>query len=227
MKLFRSQRNPALTRLEVLMVLAALGLLAAVALPALAGGKPRSDAAVCASNLRQLGMAVLMYSLEEDGYFPPRSSTNRWPQRLFKYYGNAATLRCPSDVPNPSTFGGPGTAPLDSAPRSFLFNGFSDYFGSTPTNGSVLSESALVYPAQTVLLGEKVGFSGHFWMDFWTGDDYSELEQTRHGAQRAGPSGSGSNHAMADGGVRMLYFGQGLFPTNLWAVTDVWRMNSF
>jgi hypothetical protein len=182
-------------------------------------------------------MAALMYSLEEDGFFPPRSSTNRWPQRLFKYYGNRATLLCPSDVPNPPTFGAGGPASsADWAPRSYLFNGFYDYYAqvvpqsvSLPAFASLygVSEPAIPYPAQTILFGEKKSSSGHFWMDLSTGDDYSELEQAQHGTRRAGPSGGGSNHAMADGSVRMIPFGQGLAPTNLWAVTDAWRTNSF
>ena len=69
MKPLQPRCDSALTRLEVLAVLASLALVAAVALPALAGRKPRSDAAVCASNLRQLGMAALIYSMEEDGLF--------------------------------------------------------------------------------------------------------------------------------------------------------------
>lgn len=207
------------------MVLAGLALLAAVVLPALAAGKPRSDVAVCANHLRQLGSGALEYSLENDGFFPPRSSTNRWPQRLLRHYRTQATLLCPSDVANPVSFGG-ATASADSAPRSYLFNGFSDYFNGSLAGGLAMPESALAYPAQTVLFGEKESFSGHFWLDFVTGDDFTELEQARHGARRAGPGGGGSNHAMADGSVRMLPFGQGFAPTNLWAVVELWRSNS-
>ena len=53
MKLFRVRCQSAMTRLEVLSVLAVRAFLAAVVLSALAGGKPRSDVAVCANNLRQ------------------------------------------------------------------------------------------------------------------------------------------------------------------------------
>jgi type II secretory pathway pseudopilin PulG len=228
MKTIEPRCNSAWTRLEVLAVLAALALLAAVVLPALAGGKPRSDVAVCAANLRQLGIAALMYSMEEDGLFPPRGGPSRWPQRFLRFYDRLDVLRCPGDVANPASFGSTSPASTaDWAPRSYLLNGWNDALAQDNgnpflvTNG--LPESSIPHPAQTILFGEKESFSGHFWMDLNTFDDYSELEQARHGARRGGPRGGGSNHAMVDGSVRLLLFGQAFAPTNLWAVTDLWR----
>jgi prepilin-type processing-associated H-X9-DG protein len=61
-------------------------------------------------------------------------------------------------------------------------------------------------------------------MDYFAGDDYSELEQSRHGAGANG-KGGGSNYAFADGSVRFLRFGGSLSPINLWAVTQQWRSN--
>jgi len=220
-----SPKDSALTRLEVLAIVAGLSLLAILTWPALAGGKPRSNAAVCANNLRQLATAALMYSQEEDGLFPPYTSI-RWPQRFSRYYGHTAVLRCPDDT-GPTSFG-VGTS-ADAAPRSYLLNGFGDYYEAlayVPSQIGVV-ESAIPLAAQTILFGEKASFSAHFWMNFETGDDYSELEQARHGTIRGasplGPTGGGSNHAMVDGSVQMLPFGQGLYPTNLWAVTEPWR----
>lgn len=220
--------DAALTRLEVLAVLTALALLAVVTMPVLAGGKPRSESAICANNLRQLGAATLAYSMETEGRFPRRQLPNSWPQQLFTRYEEPRVLRCPSD-PQPSTGLNSPQFPADSAPRSYLMNGWNDYFGTVrPTNA--MPESAIPYPAQTILFGEKESSSGHFYMDFLEGaigNDIGEIEHGRHGARRAAAPSGGSNHAMVDGSVRMMLYGQAVYPTNLWAVTEVWRTNSF
>ena len=52
----------AFTRLELAVVLATLGLLAAIALPVLAGSKAHSEQASCFSNLRQIGHAFHLWA---------------------------------------------------------------------------------------------------------------------------------------------------------------------
>jgi prepilin-type processing-associated H-X9-DG protein len=64
---------------ELLAVVAVIGLLAALLLPALAGGKHAAQRIKCASNLRQLGLAAQMYLDENDG--------NTFPYRLYATNG--------------------------------------------------------------------------------------------------------------------------------------------
>lgn len=52
----------AFTRLELAMLLATLVLLGAIALPVLGGNKPRSEQAICFSNLRQIGHAFHLWA---------------------------------------------------------------------------------------------------------------------------------------------------------------------
>ncbi len=54
----------AFTRVELLVVMATLGLLAAVAVPLVANPGPRGDRIVCANNLRQIGQAFLSWGNE-------------------------------------------------------------------------------------------------------------------------------------------------------------------
>src|SRR5690349_16793977 len=60
LKLANSEQ--AFTRLELVIVLITLALLAGIALPVLAGNKARSEQALCFSNLRQIGHAFHLWA---------------------------------------------------------------------------------------------------------------------------------------------------------------------
>ena len=58
------------TLIEVLAVVAIIGILAAILLPALARAREQARRASCMSNLSQIGMALHMYAVEHEGAFP-------------------------------------------------------------------------------------------------------------------------------------------------------------
>lgn len=60
------RRRHAFTLLELLVVLALIALLASLLLPVFANARERARQASCASNLRQLGAAFLMYAQDSD-----------------------------------------------------------------------------------------------------------------------------------------------------------------
>jgi prepilin-type N-terminal cleavage/methylation domain-containing protein/prepilin-type processing-associated H-X9-DG protein len=71
------------TLIELLVVIAIVGLLAALLLPALAGARETANRAACASNLRNICLAVRMYAVKHDGWLPTAEPLNReYPHEL-------------------------------------------------------------------------------------------------------------------------------------------------
>ena len=208
----------AFTLIELFVVIAIIAILAGMLLPALSRSKEYARRVSCINGLRNLSVSVAMYANDNNGRFPPQrgQEDQKWPAALYEYYKDVKILRCPSDRVAKSQGTNPNY-PANMAPRSYIINGFNDYFKGPPTAGSEFIETAIEESSETILFGEKGDTSSHYWMDYWAGDDYSELEQTRHMGGVRMQSG-GSDYAIADGSARFLRFGESLDPVNLWFV---------
>src|SRR5258707_10317799 len=99
----------AFTLIELLVVIAIIAILAAMLLPALARAKESGRRIACLNNLVQLSLASKMYVDDNQGMYPPRSQSDRWPDRFYDNCGkNIKILLCPTDVAilsDPTTYG--------------------------------------------------------------------------------------------------------------------------
>jgi len=202
---------------ELLVVIAIIAILAAMLLPALAGAKLSAKRTACMNDLKQLGLAAAMYVQDNDNFYPSSNAADKWPQALRSSYLNLKVLVCPDDTSISGEANNAASA--DQAPRSYVINGWTDYFDSLPQPVifEILPESVIREPSDTVVFGEKEEGHGDFLMDLRTENQLTVLDQTRHS--------HGACFAFADTSVRFLKFGQSLKPVNLWALLPEHRPN--
>lgn len=109
------------TLIELLVVIWIIALLAALLFPVFVQARGKARQSVCSSNLRQLGVAVMLYAADNDELFPygvdPEDKfTNSWkfdsngkywpqiktfpllPEILEPYIKNSQVWKCPSDI---------------------------------------------------------------------------------------------------------------------------------
>jgi iron complex transport system substrate-binding protein len=162
-----SQR--AFTLIELLMVIAIIGILAAMLLPVLSRGKLSAQCAVCQSNLRELGLANQMYWSDNAGNSfeyeigPTNSGVLYWfgwiangaeghrpfdlsMGALYPYFNGTDVRLCPSLVRTLPQFELKGTNVIFSyGCNSFIYGG---------PGHTVLNATKILHPANTVIFAD-------------------------------------------------------------------------
>ncbi len=91
----------AFTLIELLVVIAIIAILMAILMPALQRVRKQARSTVCKANLRQWTTMLVMYTQDNNGFFPKRKSGSdaygRWMDSMVDIYISAEDIRlCPS-----------------------------------------------------------------------------------------------------------------------------------
>lgn len=158
------------TLIELLVVIAIIGILAAFLFPVFARARENARRTLCTSNVRQLTLAMQMYTSDYDGYYPPRPPNppvgqvgflcqpcrqEDWRPYVRPYLKAEQLFACPSDSGIPA-IGSQESDPMNRvSPRPPSMAAF---FGSSycPMAGPLRlhHESNVPRPSETFLIIE-------------------------------------------------------------------------
>jgi prepilin-type N-terminal cleavage/methylation domain-containing protein/prepilin-type processing-associated H-X9-DG protein len=162
-------RRRGFTLIELLVVIAIIAILAAILFPVFAQAREKARQISCASNLKQLSLAVIMYLQDSDEAYPQGNSaftnwqfdfTHGWSTEISPYIKSLGVYGCPDDTKGGVVIPGQGLG------LSYAVNGLQSIW--TPNNqsclglmcqgptigGNTVFDSQVTKPDDTIMIAE-------------------------------------------------------------------------
>jgi prepilin-type N-terminal cleavage/methylation domain-containing protein/prepilin-type processing-associated H-X9-DG protein len=209
-------RNKAFTLIELLVVIAIIAILAAILFPVFAQAKLAAKKTQALSNIKQVGLGVLMYNNDYDGTFDvgcpdewwyPGDATQpggAWSWDIAPYLKNGGVLADPTDVPGKESWQSWfGTNTLEV---SFASNGLQTWNGAGDQKWDVIGVMGMAQG--------NTSSAGNGWMgvDRHSENDLTQPAATVMLANRHGGDDIFGQGDMVSGVTWWDYSGAGLIP---------------
>jgi len=217
-------RRSAFTLIELLTVIAIIGILAAILIPTVGRVRSKARTAQCVSNLRQIGMAALLYADDHKGLLPvhgkspltPASEKDwTWNRKVSSYMGmDQTTARSRYICP---------TAKTPDADNKTTYN-VSFFLDKSPLKGRVSNLTSHI----VMFADAPVENSDGIWPWNYSGYDHAKrLQMFRHNGNTR------QNAVFTDASVRTMsgteggaFRGDGNTPPNKWAIAGMGYVNN-
>lgn len=143
------KRSTLFTLIELLVVIAIIAILASMLLPSLNKARDKAKVIACTSNVKQIGMGMMLYVDSQNGYFPvtDHSNTTSWDNALSQYDGRNLPSQYMTTLLNPTKVG-----------RQTLYKCPSDVIPRTAT--TCARSYALSYYCEDTPYPRNTGISG-------------------------------------------------------------------
>ncbi len=197
-------RTRGFTLIELLVVIAIIAILAAILFPVFARARAKARQATCASNLKQLGTAMIMYAQDYDGSIAMwgyggsdadddvSTGAYTWDTVLMPYMKNQQILICPDN---------PKRTDTGERPRSYAM----------PRYVSGQSQDRPPAVSSTVLLFDKGWKGPGVWGDAAAENFFQTHGCTGYGLDKTMWHNGGKNFCFLDGHVKWHSDGSGPF----------------
>jgi prepilin-type N-terminal cleavage/methylation domain-containing protein len=244
----RGHISTGFTLIELLIVIAIIAILAAILFPVFAQARESARMTMCASNLRQIGQSLLMYSDDYEETMPPRRDFLRsdftpnlcrtWKHLLLPYHRNADIFHCPTNPASrtPDEAADPTRCPANLQQQPRFMRGYFYYlpfFKSSFPAGSngwwqwaAIRYSQFSHTATSIVVGENKDIFPDYgpWYWFLPPGRWDQSPYSNWGADHRG-SDYHSTILFADGHIKYIHWNQTCPVANAENTTNMWQYN--